>query len=254
VRQPLVGLLVAEAISLLGTRMSMVALPWFVLVTTGSVVRTGVVAFAELLPYVIAQGAGGPWVDRLGARRTAVAADAAAAVFIGLVPLLHTLGVLDLGLLALLAGATGGSRGAADSAKRVLLPGVAELADASIERTTGLYDGVNRLASLLGAPAAGLLLAAAGAPTVLAIDAVTFGLSAAIVVATVPRRVGPRQPAPRESYLSSLREGFTFLRADRLLLGIAFMVLVTNLLDAAYFSVLLPAWVEEVLGNPSRSA
>ena len=34
-RLPLYGWLTAEAISLTGTRVSMVALPWFVLTTTG---------------------------------------------------------------------------------------------------------------------------------------------------------------------------------------------------------------------------
>ena len=35
-RIPLYGWLTAEAISLLGTRVSMIAIPWLVLVTTGS--------------------------------------------------------------------------------------------------------------------------------------------------------------------------------------------------------------------------
>ncbi|MFC7484426.1 hypothetical protein ACFQX7_36470 [Luedemannella flava] len=53
-RRPLVGLLVAETISNLGSRMTMVALPWLVLVTTGSAARTGLVAAVEILPYVLA--------------------------------------------------------------------------------------------------------------------------------------------------------------------------------------------------------
>ncbi len=35
-RVPLYGWLTAEAISLTGTRVSMIAIPWFVLTTTGS--------------------------------------------------------------------------------------------------------------------------------------------------------------------------------------------------------------------------
>ena len=38
-RTPLVGYLVAEAISLVGTRLSMIAIPWLVLVTTGRTYR-----------------------------------------------------------------------------------------------------------------------------------------------------------------------------------------------------------------------
>ena len=63
-RRPLVGLLTGATISIFGTRMSALALPWFVLVTTGSVTRTGLVAFAEMTPYVLVGAVGGPFVDR----------------------------------------------------------------------------------------------------------------------------------------------------------------------------------------------
>jgi MFS family permease len=42
-----------------------------------------------------------------------------------------------------------------------------------------------------------------------------------------------------------LAEGMHFLRADRLLLGIVAMVAITNLLDEALTSVLLPVWAHD---------
>ena len=68
-RRPLYGWLTADAISLTGTRISMVAIPWFVLTTTGSPTQTGLVAFAEMFPLVLCKVLGGP-VDR-SARGTA---------------------------------------------------------------------------------------------------------------------------------------------------------------------------------------
>src|SRR5690606_8502460 len=100
-RRPLGGLLTAEAISTTGTRVSMIALPWFVLTTTGSATQTGLIAFAELLPLVLSKAFGGPVIDRVGARRVAVACDALSLVAVGLVPLLHRAGVLSLPLLLL---------------------------------------------------------------------------------------------------------------------------------------------------------
>src|SRR4029078_7626761 len=41
-RIPLYGWLTAEAISLLGTRVSMIAIPWLVLTTTGSATKDGI--------------------------------------------------------------------------------------------------------------------------------------------------------------------------------------------------------------------
>src|SRR4029079_13272963 len=74
-RKPLYGWLTSEAISLTGTRVSMVALPWFVLTTTGSATRTGLVALAEMLPLVVLKVLAGPVIDRVGARRVAITCD-----------------------------------------------------------------------------------------------------------------------------------------------------------------------------------
>ncbi|WP_330316691.1 hypothetical protein [Streptomyces platensis] len=48
--RPLGGLLAAMAVSLTGTRVSAVALPCFVLVTTHSATWTGLVGFCEMAP------------------------------------------------------------------------------------------------------------------------------------------------------------------------------------------------------------
>ena len=52
-----------------------------------------------------------------------------------------------------------------------------------------------------------------------------------------------------EPYLAQLRSGLRYLRVDRLTGGITAMVLVTNLLDAAYASVLVPVYARDVLDS-----
>jgi hypothetical protein len=248
-RRPLTGFLGAVGISALGTRMSFLAVPWFVLTATGSATLTGVVAFAEMAPYVTVQALGGPLVDRLGAWRVSVGTDVLAAVFVGLVPALSAARLLPLPVLALLVAAAGAARGAGDSARDVMVPGVRDMADIPIERCSGLYDGVDRGAALVGLPLAGALVAASSALTVLAIDAGTFAASALLVAACVPEAAQPpRRPAAgrADSYLSSLAEGFRYLRGDRLLIAIAAMILVTNFIDQAGGAVLWPVWGHEV--------
>ena len=61
---PLWGYLGAQAISVTGTRITMIAIPWFVLTTTGSATLTGLVAFAEMAPLVTLQALSGPLIDR----------------------------------------------------------------------------------------------------------------------------------------------------------------------------------------------
>ena len=93
-RIPLYGWLTAEAISLLGTRVSMIAIPWLVLTTTGSATQTGLVAFAEITPMVFFKAFGGPLVDRVGPRRMAITVDLLSFVAVGMIPLLHHSGAL----------------------------------------------------------------------------------------------------------------------------------------------------------------
>jgi MFS family permease len=251
-RRGIAGLLTSVGVSLLGTRMSFVAIPWFVLSTTHSPTRTGLVAFAEMTPYVMVQAMGGPLVDRVGARRISVVTDLMAGLCFGTVPFLHLLGDLSLPPLAGLVAVGGSCRGAGDAARDVLVPGVGELAAVPLERSSGLYDGVSRLATLIGAPVAGVLIAVTSATSVLAIDAATFAVSSVVVWWLVPLSAQP-PPAPvvdagaaAPSYFGSLAEGFRYLRGDRLLLGIATMVAVTNLIDQASGAVLTPVWAVQV--------
>ena len=258
----LAGLLAAEGISILGSRMSMLAVPWFVLSTTGSAARTGLVAFAEMAPYVVVQALGGPVVDKVGGRRVSIVTDVVAALAIGLVPLLHGLDMLSLVSLCALVALAGAVRGAGDVSRYVVVPGVTRLAGAPLERGAGLADGVNRLAGMIGAPLAGLLVAVWSAPAVLVLDAVTFLVSALVVLVFVPRHLpAPDEPDPAPAqapapvgvvagYVAGLREGFAHLRSDRLLLGIAAMIAVTNLVDQSWSAVLGPVWAQQVTGSP----
>jgi hypothetical protein len=250
-RLPLTGFLGAVGVSSLGTRMSFLALPWLVLTTTGSPTLTGLVAFAQMAPYVGVQALGGPLVDRVGAWRVSVGTDVLAGVFTGLVPALYAAHLLSLPALSVLVAAAGAARGAGDAARNVMVPGVGEIAGTALERTTGLYDSVDRAAALIGLPLAGALVAVSSAASVLAIDAATFVASALLVAVLVPKRAQPpAHPSTAAdagaSYLASLAEGFRFLRGDRLLMALAAMILVTNFVDQAGGAVLFPVWAHDV--------
>ena len=95
-RRGMAGLLAAVGTSILGTRMSFLALPWFVLASSGNPTAVGLVAAAEMGPYVLAQALGGPLVDRCGAWRISVGTDAAAAVVLGAIPLLYRFDALPV--------------------------------------------------------------------------------------------------------------------------------------------------------------
>jgi len=149
-RRGLYGVLTAHAVALTGTRVSAIAIPWFVLVSTGSAAQTGLVAFCEFAPYVVAKALTGPMVDRVGPRRVSIVADVVSALAVGFIPLLYALELLSFPVLLGLVAVVGAFRGPGDSAKEVFVPIVAEEARMPLERATGLAGTIERLASTTG--------------------------------------------------------------------------------------------------------
>lgn len=243
-RRPFLAFAVAETLSISGTRLSTIAIPWLVLTTTGSPILTGVVAMAEMLPYVVAKALSGPLIDRIGPKRVAIGCDTASVVVVGLVPLLALVGWLGFELLLPIVVAMGILRGPSDAAKISMVPTIAKLADVPLERVTGVAGVIERLASTVGAAAAGGLIALIGPGLALALNALTFALAVVVVAVGIP--IFDREPAgTRGSYFAELREGFDFIRRDALLVGIVVMITTTNLLDAAWSAVLLPVWTRQ---------
>ncbi|MFI1831636.1 MFS transporter [Streptomyces olivaceoviridis] len=251
----LVGMLSANAAALSANRVLSIALPWFVLTTTGSVGKTGLVAFCQIVPYVIAQALAGPIIDRVGPKRISVAGDLASTLATATAPLLYLTGHLSFGLLLGLLAVVGAADGPANGAKGLFVPAATRAARVPLERGTGLSAAVERTATTIGPAIAGVVVASFGSLYALWITACLFGVSALVVSTTLsdPAPEPHERPVEEaESYLSRLRQGAVFLRDAKLLRSIVGMLAVTNLLDQAFMSVLLPVWAKET-GNGAEA-
>ncbi len=248
-RAPLIAFLIANVVSICGTRVSTIAIPWFVLTSTGSPVKTGVVALAEMLPLVLSKALGGPLIDRIGPKRVSVTTDTASLVVVALIPLLHHLQALSFPVLLLLVAVAGVLRGPGDAAKGTLVPDIAAAAKTPLERVTGLESTTERLAGFIAFALAGALIALVGEANALIIDALSFGLCALLIQRWIPGRQHDSTTSTGAedtgNYLERLRQGWQFLRSDKLLLSLIIMIAVTNLLDAAFSVVLLPVWIRD---------
>ncbi|WP_275520700.1 MFS transporter [Streptomyces abyssalis] len=245
--RPLAAVLAAMCVSLTGTRTSAVALPWFVLVTTGSATRTGLVAFCEMAPYVAAKAFTGPLVDRSGPRVISWSADAVSAVAAAAMPLLHAVNLLPFWLLLVLVAVIGAARGPGDLAKEVMVPEAAERGRMPLERATGLSGMTERLAFTVGPALGGSLSALASPLTCLFVIAGCFALGSVVTVLALPQDMGRAAVAADggPGYWQRFGEGWRFLRGDPLLLTVIVMVGITNGLNAAFHSVFLPVWAKE---------
>ncbi|KOU23188.1 MFS transporter permease [Streptomyces sp. WM6372] len=253
-RRPFAAVLAANTISIAGSSVTLIGVPWFVLQTTGSAGRAGVVAFCATLPVVIAALIGGPVIDRMGRRRVSAVSDLICAVSVGAIPLLHYAGVLEFWMLCALMAVGGLVHTPGLTARGVLLPNLAEHAGTPLTRAASLYDAVSRGARMIGAALAGVLIAAFGAESALLLDAASFAVSALLVSAFL-RGVPAAEPQPVTGkisfagYRAELVEGWTFLTRAPLLLGITVMVMMTNGLDQGWSAVLLPVHGREALGG-----
>jgi MFS family permease len=182
------ALLLAQAVSRLGSQMTFLALPWFVLETTGSAARMGVVLAVELTPVPLFGIVSGSLVARLGARRTLLAGDLARVPMLAAVPLLYEAGVLTFPLLLALVFLVGCCIAPYMSASSVVIPELVGEDEATVAQANAAFEGVQRATSLLGPPIAGLLIGVIGATSVLYVDAATFLVSFLVVGAFVPRR------------------------------------------------------------------
>ena len=211
----IVALLTAEVVSGLGTQMTWLALPWFVLVETGSATRMGTVYAAELLPMAVLGIPMGTLVQRLGGRTTMLACDLARAPLLALVPILHAAGMLSFPLLLVLVALMGVFATPYWSSQRLILTEVVGQDPALLGQANSVVEGFQRVSTLLGPALAGVLIGLLGATNVLWLDAGSYLFSFLVVLLFVKTRAAtPHEEGAERGWRPAMR----YIRHDRLLL------------------------------------
>jgi MFS family permease len=210
------ALVLAETISVLGTRMTYLALPWFVLVTTGSPGKMSLVLAAEILPMAILGIPSGTVVQKLGSRTTMLISDFARAPILASIPLLYAAGVLSFGLLLGIVALLGSFMPPYFAAQRTILPELVGEDETRMSQANSSIEGGTAFAALIGPAFAGALIPFIGAPNVLYVDAATYVAAFLLVLTFVPRRK-PVTAAVQRGVLAGLH----FLRGDRFLAALA---------------------------------
>ena len=251
--RPLVAVLAANVISVAGDSVTQLGVPWYVLESTGSSARAGVVAFCALFPVAVSAWASGPFIDRIGRRRVSIVSDLACGTSVAAIPLLQIGGVLHFWMLCGLMALAGFAGAPGVTARGVLLPALAERAGMRLVRAASLYDGASRCASVVGAAVGGILIIAMGTSDVLLVDAGTFGVSAALIASGLRALPAANPLSPvlraRTGRQGSFGESLGFLLGVPLLLGICLTSLAAQGLDQGWSSVLLPVDVRAKLGS-----
>lgn len=180
-------ILVSESISALGVQMTFIALPWFVLTTTGSATMMGLIFAFELLPVALLGLPSGMAVQRFGVRRTMFSCDIIRTPLVASIPLLHVAGLLSFPLLLAIVFLIGTFTAPYMAAQRLLIPEVFADDETMVVQGNGLLEGVVRLATLVGPAVAGVLISTVGAVNVVYLNAATYFGSFLILYAGLPR-------------------------------------------------------------------
>jgi MFS family permease len=209
----LLGLLARDVVSLTGSQMTWLALPWFVLTTTGSPARMGVVLAVESASLAVFGFVSGNVVARLGPWRTMLIADVVRVPLIALVPLLHAVDALSFPLLLVLVAAVTAVAVPSFASKTTIVPELVGEDERVLTEANALLQAAQRITLITGPPLAGALIAVIGATNVLYVDAVTFVVAFVLVALFIPRVGAVEQDAESRSLVAGLR----FLVGDRLL-------------------------------------
>jgi len=248
----LAPLLVANTVSQVGNSFAAMAIPWFVLETTGSASRTGVTVAVGVVPMILVGIFGGAIVDRLGYRPSSIVSDILSGLSVLTIPLLHQTVGLSYGMLLALVFLGAVLDGPGSSARNAMFPEIVQRTAIPLERANALYQTTGRIANLIGPPLAGILIAVMGPANLLWLDAATFAISAAImatVIPSIPVEIAPSAHGGLRGYVHDVAEGFRFLGGKRFLLWIVTAFSVGSFVAEPLYSVILPVYANEVLGS-----
>jgi MFS family permease len=203
--RPMRALLAAEVISMTGAQMTWVALPWFVLTTTGSATRMSLVMAAEAVGLALVGFPSGRLLNRLGARRTMLLCDALRGPLMLSVPVLYWVDGLSLGLLIAVSFVLGAFSAPYYAAQRMILPELLGEDEATVSQASALFQGATRITLLLGPVTAGVLIGIIGAPVVLVVDAATYVVAVLLVALAVPATEAAAADEEDRGVLTGLR-------------------------------------------------
>ena len=181
----------AGLVSDTGDWLLMIALPLFAFSATGSALGASTVFLAELIPMLLAGTFLGVLVDRWDPRRTMIVTALIQGVC--LLPLLAA-GPDRMGIVYAVAAVQACLGAVMNPARQSMVPRL--LKPDELGRGNALLAISDNLARLVGSPLGGLAFAVSGLPGVVIVDAVSFGVTALLVLLTRP--LPPRVPEPGE--------------------------------------------------------
>jgi MFS family permease len=175
-----------------------IAVPWLVLERTGSVAAAGLVAAISALPGILAAPLSGWAVDHFGRRIVSIISDLLSAISVAAIPIVAFFTDLTLPWIIALAMLGAVFDPAGYTARKALIPDVAEASHMSVTRLNGIHEGVFSVGWVIGPLVGSLLIATLGAVSAFWVPFVLFLISALLIVFLHVGDAGQDAKAARE--------------------------------------------------------
>ena len=240
---------VGQSISLIGTWMQRIALPWLVYRLTDSPVLLGVVGFVGQLPTFLLAPFAGVLIDHWNRYHILIATQVLAMIQAFILTFLFFAGAVEIWQIILL-GIFLGVVNAFDMPARQAL--VVEMVDSreDLGNAIALNSSMVNGARLLGPSIAGALIAATGEGICFLVNGISYFF---VIASLLWMKLSPRAIKAQNTHvLRGLKEGLSYafgfapMRAIILLLGLV------SLMGMPY-TVLLPVFAKEVLHGGSHT-
>jgi MFS family permease len=227
----------SAAVSNLGSRISLLAFPTIaVLVLHAGPFAVGALTALGTLPLLLFSMLSGVIADRGDRRRIVVAADLVCMVAVGSIPLAAALGQLTLAHLFVATLVNGSAGNLGDITFYSIVPFVVERDQ--FDRANARLEGTNIVTAITGPGVGGALIQVFGATRAVAADAVSFLLSALLLM-RLRERTRRATTTVTTTFGRDLVDGARFVFGDRRLRRLAIASAVANLGAGIGIAVLL---------------
>jgi MFS family permease len=220
----------AETVSQVGTQVTQLALPVVAVTALAATpFEMGVLSALETLAFLVIGLPAGAWVDRWRRKRVLVVNDLVRMIALGSLPVAWGLHALTLGQLFAVATITGTATVFFDIAYQSYLPTLVDRT--RIVEGNGKLETSRAVAQVAGPGVTGVLLRIVSAPFLIAVDAVSYLLSALFIGRIRHPDVVPDRAARRPMRVE-IAEGLSFVVRHPLLRRIVACTGTSNLFSA----------------------
>jgi MFS family permease len=236
----------AQAISQVGTQVTLLALPLAaILVLDATATEVALLGAVEVLPFLLFALPAGVWVDRLPRRPILVVTDLARAAALTSIPLAYAADVLTLPHLYVVAFAMGVLTVFFDVSYLAYLPSLVERRDLGTANSN--LEATRSAAQVAGPGAAGVLVDLITAPVAILVDGISYLFSALFVGRITRSDRREQEVAPRGRLLPELREGLAYVLRHPYLRALTLSTGGWNLFGFIGFGVIL-VYIVRTLG------